>query len=78
MVLGISMVLKPLSVLADVIPVLGDVVGAGTGIIALLAGLALSSITIALAWIGYRPLIALVLLGVGAGAVFGVRWYAVW
>lgn len=55
---GIRMVLAPLSVLADVIPILGTIVGAGTGIVAFLLGLAWSLLVIAIAWIRFRPLLA--------------------
>jgi hypothetical protein len=71
MVLGVSMVLRPLSVLADVIPFLGDLVGVGTGIVALLVALPLAFTTIAVAWLFYRPLIGvpLVILSIG-----GIVW----
>ncbi|MBQ7168918.1 MAG: TMEM43 family protein [Synergistaceae bacterium] len=57
-VLGLSTVLKPLSVIADVIPILGTIVGAGTGVVAFLLGLAWSLVVIAVAWLRFRPLIA--------------------
>jgi hypothetical protein len=62
MVIGISLLMRPLVVLADVIPFLGTMVGFGTGIIALLLGLVLWSIAIAIAWITVRPLMAIGLL----------------
>ncbi len=55
---GLGMILRPLSVLGDVIPLVGDIIGAGTGFVAFLLGLAWSLIIIALAWIRFRPLIA--------------------
>lgn len=40
MVIGFSLILGPLSVFADVVPIFGTIVGAGTGFIAaLIAGL---------------------------------------
>lgn len=70
MFLGFTMVFKPLSVLADVIPLLGNLVEAGTGVVsALLAG-SLSLVIIAVAWIFYRPLLASGLLAAGAVLVF--------
>lgn len=59
---GIAMVLKPLSVLADVIPFLGNVVGAGTGFVAFLAALVCWLATVAVAWLFYRPLVGVPLL----------------
>ena len=55
---GLGMIMKPLSVIFDIIPFLGDIVGAGTGLIAFVLGLAWSLIVIAIAWLRYRPLIA--------------------
>ncbi len=56
--IGLGMILRPLSVLGDVIPLVGDIIGAGTGFVAFLLGLAWSLIIIAIAWIRFRPLIA--------------------
>jgi hypothetical protein len=67
MFIGLSLVLKPLSVLADVLPILGAIVGIGTGVIAFLVALVLSAATVAVAWILYRPLLAIGLLAIGGG-----------
>jgi Transmembrane protein 43 len=72
MAMGIGMILKPLAILASVLPILGDIVGAGTGIIAFLLAGVMSFITIAIAWIFYRPLLGIALLLVAGGAVYGV------
>ena len=72
MVFGIGLVLRPLSVLASVLPILGDIVGAGTGLIAMLVGGVLSVVTIAIAWIFYRPLLGIGLLAVAAGLGYGI------
>lgn len=68
MFIGLRLILGPLSVLADVVPLFGSIVGAGTGLIAGLVAAVLSFCTIAIAWIVYRPLIGIILLVV-AGAV---------
>ena len=68
MFIGLQLILGPLSVLADVVPLFGSIVGAGTGLIAALVAAVLSFCTIAVAWIVYRPLIGISLLVV-AGAV---------
>jgi hypothetical protein len=62
--------LKPLSVFADVIPLLGSVVGAGAGVIAFLLAAAGSLITISIAWIFYRPLLGIGLLALAGVALF--------
>ncbi len=73
MFFGLSLVLKPLSVLADLLPILGDIVGFGTGLIAFLVALLLSAVTIAIAWILYRPLLAIGLLAIGGGLGYFIR-----
>ena len=64
MFFGLSMVFKPLSVLADVLPILGDIVGMGTGLVAGLIALVCALVTIAIAWIFYRPVLGVILLAV--------------
>jgi hypothetical protein len=59
MIIGVAMILKPLSVVADVIPFLGNIVGAGTGILSLLIAAPFALLTVAVAWLRYRPLIGL-------------------
>lgn len=70
MFIGLVLVLRPLSVLASVIPALGSVVGAGTGFLSFLMALVLAVATMALAWIAYRPLIGGSLLALVAGMLF--------
>jgi len=62
-IIGFNMLLGPLSVIADVIPLLGSIVGAGTGFVAFLLGLAWSLIVIAISWIRFRPALAFSLIG---------------
>ena len=66
MFFGLSMVLKPLSVLADVLPFLGDLVGMGIGAVAGLVALVCALVTIALAWLFYRPVLGVALLAAAA------------
>jgi hypothetical protein len=66
---GLMLCFKPLSIFAAVIPVLGRIVGAGSGLVAFMLALAFSLITIAIAWIVYRPLLAVILI---TGAIFAV------
>ena len=70
MFFGISAVLKPLGVLADVLPILGDIVGIGTGIVAGLVALICALVTIAAAWLFYRPVLGIVLLAAAAFLVW--------
>lgn len=74
MLFGLLLVVKPLSVLADVIPFLGSLVGMGAGLMSLLVALPLTLVTIALAWLFYRPLIGLPLLILASiSIVCGIR-----
>ncbi|MCI5164137.1 MAG: hypothetical protein D3917_19405, partial [Candidatus Electrothrix sp. AX5] len=69
MMIGLSMIFKVFSVLADVLPFLGSIVEAGTGFIAFLLSAVLSLITIAVAWIVFRPLLGIILLVIAVGLI---------
>ena len=74
MYLGLSMVFRPLSVLADVLPILGTIVGMGTGFVASVIALVCTLVTVAVAWIFYRPVLAVALLvAAGVGLWFLVQ-----
>lgn len=62
MFVGFSLLFRPLSVLADVVPMIGSIVGVGTGFVSFLLSLPLSLLVISVAWIFYRPLV-------------GIRWW---
>jgi tetratricopeptide (TPR) repeat protein len=73
MLIGIAMILRPLSVIADVVPFFGSVVGTGTGILSFLIATPLACLTVALAWLRYRPVIGITLLALAcvvAGLIF--------
>jgi tetratricopeptide (TPR) repeat protein len=74
MLIGLGLVLRPLSVVADVIPIFGSIVGAGTGIVAFLLAAALSLITVAVAWVTFRPLLGGGLLAGAAALILGGRF----
>ena len=65
MTIGLNLLVKPISVIADVLPFVGNIVGAGLGFIMALLAAVISFIIIAIAWLAYRPLIGGTLL-VGA------------
>ena len=71
MALGFRKMLRPLAVLADVVPMIGNLVGAGASVVAMLLAGFLSLATIAIAWIVYRPLLGLLL---AAAAVAAIVW----
>lgn len=63
---GLSSVLKPLSVVGDVVPFIGNIIGIGVGFVAGTVALACALATVAVAWVFYRPVLGVVLL-VAAG-----------
>jgi len=69
MFLGLTMVFRPIAVFGDVIPLFGTLLGAGIGVFAGLTSIVLSLVTIAVAWIFYRPLLAIALLVVAVGSL---------
>lgn len=74
MTFGIFLIFKPLEVVADVLPILGTLVGVGTGLFAVVTGACLSILTIALAWLAFRPLVGIpLLILVVAGFVWLIR-----
>lgn len=73
MMMGLNLFLRPLSVIADVVPIAGTVVGAGVGIIAFLVAAPITLITIGIAWIFYRPLIGIVLIVIAVGFTLALK-----
>ena len=69
MFIGLAMVMKPLSVLADVIPMIGNLVEFGTGLVAFIAALVTALVVIAVAWIAVRPVLGISLLIAAVAAV---------
>lgn len=73
MLIGLSLVLRPLSVLGDVVPFIGDIVEVGTGFVAGIIALSLWVITIALAWIAVRPVLGGGLLVIGIAGFVALK-----
>lgn len=73
MFFGVNLILGPFRVFADVIPFLGSFMAVGIGIVGFVVAAPLSLITIALAWLYYRPILGIALLAVAVGAVVGLR-----
>jgi hypothetical protein len=66
--IAIGLVLQPLKIVAGFVDIIGDLVGVGLGLIALLGAATLSAAVIAIAWLVYRPLLGGSLLAVAAAA----------
>jgi hypothetical protein len=70
---GFRMILSPLVVVADVVPLIGNILGAGASLVSLAATAVLAPLVIAIAWFWYRPLISVIVLAVGVAAAFGFK-----
>jgi ABC-type polysaccharide/polyol phosphate export systems, permease component len=66
--IGLKMMFSILPALLNVLPILGSIVSAGVGLVCIVFGLVWSFLIIGIAWLFYRPLIAIIfLLIAGAG-----------
>jgi hypothetical protein len=72
MFVGFNLIMGPIGTIADLIPLLGDVVRIGTGLMAFLCTISVAPIVIAVAWFYYRPIVAIGVLVVGAAAAYGI------
>ena len=68
--IGFTLLMRPLVVLADVVPIFGSLVGFGTALIAGLLAIVVSFTTIGVAWLFYRPLLGGTLLAVSCVCLF--------
>jgi hypothetical protein len=66
MMAGFSMLFAPLGVLGDVLPLFGTIIRMGTGLVGFVLAMVIGSITIALSWMVFRPLVGIGILVVGA------------
>lgn len=71
--IGFGMLFRPLSVVADVVPFIGNIIGAGTGFVGFLIAAILSLITISVAWLVYRPVLGIGLLVVAGLLMFWLK-----
>lgn len=72
--IGFSLMASPLRALANVVPLLGKMVGIATMLIGFILGSTVSLITISVAWIAVRPVFSLSLLAIaGVGIYFMAR-----
>jgi Transmembrane protein 43 len=77
MFIGFALVLNPLVVVADVVPFIGNVLGAGASLVSLILTAILAPLVIAIAWLWYRPLVSIIVILVGLALAYGFkRWAA--
>lgn len=69
MFFGLSAILRPISVLGDVLPILGNILEIGIGLVAGVLAAVCALVTIAVAWLFYRPLYGILLLVAAATLV---------
>ena len=72
-VFGVPIAMTLIEVLADVVPLFGAIVGAGASLVAFFCTLVLAPLIVAIAWLFYRPLVAVVVLVVGAALAYGAH-----
>lgn len=70
---GLSLFFRPISVFADVVPIFGDIAGAGIGLVSFMLAVTLSAITIAVAWVLFRPVIGIALLLLAVASIWLIR-----
>ena len=73
MFIGFALMLSLLEVIADLIPFLGNLVGAGTMLVAFCFTLITAPVVAAIAWFYYRPLVAGAIILAGALLFLGFR-----
>ncbi len=76
MFVGFSLILRPLVVVADVVPLIGDILGAGAGLVSLVLTAILAPVVVAVAWLWYRPVVSIVALVLGFALAYGFKMLA--
>ena len=71
---GIYLILRPIEVFADVLPIVGDIIGCGLVYIACTVAGILTTITIAIAWLIHHPKIGIIVLLCVSAFVLGVAY----
>ena len=72
MFVGFCMMLSIFATIADIIPFVGSIVSAGTMLLAFAMTFLFGSLTIAVGWLFYRPLLSLAVIAVGLLVFFAV------
>lgn len=70
--IGFASILRIFSVIGDVVPFIGSIIGFGTGLISFLLALGLGTVVIAIGWFAVRPLLSLGLIAAAAVIVYGI------
>ena len=71
-IVGIGLILGPITTLIGYIPFLGNIVNSMIGVVSFLVGLIISLLVIAISWFVVRPVLSIILLVVIAGLIAGI------
>ncbi|MDF3818366.1 TMEM43 family protein [Leptospira sp. 96542] len=74
MFLGFRLIFGPIAAVGGMIPILGTILDLGVSLVAGILTISFSLVTIAVAWIFFRPILGITLLVIGIGA-FGYLYY---
>jgi hypothetical protein len=69
MAIGMGLFFRPIATAGDFIPMIGNMVGVSTFVFAFFVAAALTSVTIAMAWIAHRPLLGAGVFVAGVGGL---------
>ncbi|MCL2041072.1 MAG: TMEM43 family protein [Bacteroidales bacterium] len=72
-VIGLKMMFGILPAVFKVLPFLGNIIGAGVGLVCIIGGAAWSMLVISLSWLFYRPLIGIPLLLVAVAGIWFLK-----
>jgi hypothetical protein len=67
------LILDPIVVISDVVPFIGNLMGAGAALVAFIVTAVVAPVVIAVAWLWYRPMVSLIMIALGAGLALGLR-----
>jgi hypothetical protein len=76
MFVGFKLILDPIVVIADVVPFIGNLMGAGAALVSFIVTAVVAPLVIAVAWLWYRPIVSIIVIAVGAGLALGLRMFA--
>jgi hypothetical protein len=76
MFVGFKLILDPIVVIADVVPFIGNLMGAGAALVSFIMTAVVAPVVIAVAWLWYRPMVSIIVIAVGAGLALGLRMLA--
>jgi len=72
MFIAFGLILRPITTLGAVLPILSQIVALGTGLIALALTVLIAPITMAIAWLAYRPVTGIIFIAVGVALFVGL------